>query len=87
MQDSAEMTPSPLPTGDPTRERLDDQINWYDRKSTVSKRYFYALKLVTIVAAALIPLLAALPVDREFSRAATAALGALIVVIEGLQQL
>jgi len=30
-----------IPTGnDPTLERLEDQINWYDRKSVRQKKYF-----------------------------------------------
>src|SRR2546421_7071954 len=74
-------------TRDPTLERLEDQINWYDRKSARHRRYFFILKIVTIVAAAGIPLLAALPLKKEIVPPVAAALGAIIVVIEGLQQL
>ena len=80
------MAASP-PTNDPTLERLEDQINWYDRKSARQKKFFNILKVVTIVAAATIPFLVALPLDVRFSQMITAALGALIVVIEGIQQL
>src|SRR5713226_1144225 len=80
------MAASP-PTNDPTLERLEDQINWYDRKSARQKRYFNILKVVTIVAADAIPFLVALPLDVKFSQMITAALGAVIVVIEGIQQL
>src|SRR5689334_8245745 len=72
---------------DPTRERLEDQINWYDRKSSWHRRYFNILKIVTIVAAAAIPLLVALPIKSNVKEPLTAALGALIVVMEGIQQL
>src|SRR6516164_4641346 len=81
------MAVSPPLTNDPTLERLDDQISWYDRKSTSRKRYFNVLKIVTIIAAAAIPFLAALPIDPKLSRIITAAFGAVIVVIEGIQQL
>jgi hypothetical protein len=80
------MTESSAPR-DPTLERLEDQINWYDRKSARHRRYFFILKIVTIVAAAGIPLLAALPLKKEIVPPVAAALGAIIVVIEGLQQL
>src|SRR5262249_6825729 len=62
-------------------------IDWYDRKGTSLKKYFNALKIVAIIAAAAIPFLAALPVDAQLSRIIAAALGALIVIIEGIQQL
>ena len=75
------------PANDPTLERLEDQINWYDRKSAQQKRYFNVLKIVTIVAAATIPLLTTVPMDAKLSQTITAALGAAIVVIEGIQQL
>ena len=74
-------------TNDPTLERLDDQINWYDRKSARHKRYFNVLKIVTIVAAATIPFLTTLPLESKLNLTITAALGAAIVVIEGVQQL
>jgi hypothetical protein len=79
--------PEPLPPTDPTLERLEDQINWYDRKSARQKRYFNILKIVTIIAAAMIPLSAALPLEKSLTQPLTAVLGAIIVVIEGIQQL
>jgi len=75
------------PANDPTLERLEEQINWYDRKSAKQKRYFNVLKIVTIVAAATIPLLTTVPIEVKLSQTITAALGAAIVVIEGIQQL
>lgn len=75
------------PANDPTLERLEDQINWYDHKSAQQKRYFNILKIVTIVAAATIPFLTTVPMEAKLSQTITAALGAAIVVIEGIQQL
>jgi len=79
------MSESPPP--DPTLERLEDQIKWYDRKSTLHKKYFNVLKVVAIVAAAAIPFLAAMRLGEALSRIIPAALGASVVVIEGVQQL
>ena len=69
----------------PTLQRLDDQIGWYDRKSRNSQRSFKALKVVQLVAAGAIPLISIfnLPSPEK----ATAVLGLLILVVEGLQQL
>ena len=40
------------------KERLDDQIDWYDRKSGRNKTWFHTLQIVQIVTGALIPFLA-----------------------------
>ena len=68
---------------DPTLERLEDQINWYDRKSNYSERAYKGLKVIEIVAAALVPLAAGL----HLPAAVTGSLGVLIAVLEGLLQL
>jgi len=68
---------------DPTLERLEDQINWYDRKSNYSQQVYKWLKVIEIVAAALVPLSAGL----HMPAAATGSLGVLIAVLEGLLQL
>ena len=68
---------------DATMERLDDQIAWYDRRSRRSQRLFKSLKVVVIIAAGVIPLSAGL----EAPAYVTGGLGALIAVLEGLQQL
>lgn len=69
--------------GDPTFERLEDQIGWYDRRSRRNQRLFKLVKAVQLVAAAAIPVVATL----DAHPAIPAALGALIVVLEGVQQL
>jgi Protein of unknown function (DUF4231) len=81
------MSASPSITNDPILERLDDQIIWYGRKSASHKKYFYALKVVTLVAGAAISLLPVLLLDEQFSRIVAAVLGAVIIVIESMQQL
>jgi hypothetical protein len=69
--------------GDATLERLEDQIGWYDRKSIESQRRFKLVKGIQMTAAALIPLVAILDVYA----AVVAALGASVVLLEGLAQL
>src|SRR6266540_2984222 len=73
----------PEPTTNPTMSRLEDQILWYDRKSVRSQQRFKALKMLQIVSAAAIPVAAGLHAPAEL----TGGLGALIVVLEGIQQL
>lgn len=38
--------------------RLDDQIDWYDRKSQENQAWYKRLRLIEIVAAGLIPFMA-----------------------------
>lgn len=66
---------------DPTLRRLENQIHWYSGKSTRSQRLFKWLKFVEIVSGAAIPVLVAIGV----SDVVAAVLGAVIVVLEGLQ--
>ncbi len=67
----------------PTMERLEDQIAWYDRKSIESQQWFKRLKIAGSVAAAFIPFAAVYGKLAFF----TGALGVFIVVFEGLQGL
>ncbi|SRR5258706_3309004 len=67
---------------DPTMQRLDDQIEWYDQRSGRNQRLFKLLKIVVITAAALIPFLAAV-----VPAWVTGALGLVIAIAEGIQQL
>jgi hypothetical protein len=68
---------------DVTLDRLQDQIEWYDKKSVSSQKAFKYLKICSISAAAVIPVFASMA---RFS-SVTAGLGVLIVILEGLQQL
>ena len=64
-------------------QRLNDQIDWYDRKSLQSQKMYKRLKIATIIAAALIPFLAGVGVPAYVP----SFLGVSIVIFEGLQQL
>jgi len=68
-----------------TLERLAENLNWYAAKSTRNKTWFQTLKIVTIVSAALIPVLSTGGIPHGSQ--ASAGLGVLIAVIESLQQL
>jgi hypothetical protein len=69
----------------PTLQRLDEQIDWYDKKAQNAQFWFKRLKLVQLVTAGIIPLLAILGIP--FAEKVTAVLGLVILVVEGLQQL
>jgi Protein of unknown function (DUF4231) len=68
---------------DPVMARLQEQIAWYSRKSLQNQRWFKTLKILQLLCAALIPVLAATSIPRVVA----AVLGALILVLEGLQQM
>lgn len=68
---------------DPTWARLEEQIAWYDNKSGHNQRTFKQLKVVQLASAATIPVLAGTSVTPWV----TGLLGALIVALEGIQQL
>lgn len=72
-----------MTAGNPTLERLEDQIAWYDRKSIENQHWFKRLKIAGIVTAAVIPFAAGLGAPSIL----TGVLGVFIVVIEGLQSL
>jgi uncharacterized protein DUF4231 len=71
------------PAASPAWERLEEQIGWYDGRSRKNQRWFKGLKVCQIVTAAAIPVAAGLSSPSWLVGGA----GALIVVLEGLQQL
>ena len=71
------------PAATAAQQRLEEQIAWYDRKSGHAQRWYKRLKVGQIVLAAAIPAAAA----AGATSAALGVAGALIVVLEGLQQL
>jgi hypothetical protein len=68
---------------DVTAARLEDQLAWYDKAAARAQRMFKRLKAVTFTASALIPLSALCPDGKYIA----AALGFVVVVVEGFQQL
>jgi hypothetical protein len=67
----------------PAWARLEDQIGWYDRQSGRAQHWFKRLKVSQIVLAAAIPVAAGASAPAWLVGGA----GALIVVLEGVQQL
>jgi Protein of unknown function (DUF4231) len=79
-------TPSPASSPvDPIIARLEDQIAWYDHRSTTNQRIFKRIKVTEIVAAALIPFIAVFRMG--YMTYVTAGLGVLITVLEGMLHL
>ncbi|SRR6266852_2410779 len=78
-------TGAKLSEADPIMERLDDQIGWYDRKSLANQRAFKRIKIVEILAAAVIPFLAAIKLP--IIGTVMGGLGVLITVLEGMLHL
>jgi hypothetical protein len=74
-----------LPASDPIMERLEDQLAWYDRKSMANQRTYKVIKVVEVLAAAIIPFLAGLGLPH--TSVVTGGLGVLITVLEGLLHL
>lgn len=44
------------------KDRVEDQIQWYDTKSSQQKNWFYFLRTITIVTSVLVPFTAGLVV-------------------------
>jgi hypothetical protein len=65
--------------------RLEDQLDWYDRKSQNSQRWYKRLKLLQVLLAVLIPVWGLLPIC--YVRWATALDGIAIALIEAVQQI
>jgi hypothetical protein len=68
---------------DDTLKRLTEQLEWYSGKSKTSQNWFKFLKILEIIAAALIPFFAGM----NISSVATGSLGVIVVVLESLQSL
>ena len=76
------MTQEVIGSTDPITERLEQQIAWYDRKSLYNQKVYKRIKVIEILAAAFIPLIAALSIP--YTAMITGSLGVLITVLEGL---
>jgi hypothetical protein len=68
-----------------TLERLNTQIDWYDKRSRSNKKWYKSLKTLTLIAATTIPVLTTSTMAHANQLAAS--LGVLITLLEALQQL
>lgn len=64
----------------PTLDRLEEQISWYDRKSALNQTWFKRLKLIEMLLAAGIPMTGVFATPPWVA----AVLGALVLLIEGV---
>lgn len=68
-------------------QRVDDQINWYSKKSQQNQKIFKYLRIIEFVAAASIPFLAGYTKRLDYLQIITGLLGIIIAVIAGVLSL
>ena len=67
------------------KNRLEDQIGWYGKKSQLNKRWYKILRSVELIAAACIPFIAGyITPDTINLKFAAGFLGLLVAIITGL---
>ena len=65
-------------------QRLNNQIGWYDTKSSTNQAWFKRLRFTEVVAAAIIPFLSGFAGESMAIKIAIGALGVLVAVIASL---
>lgn len=80
------MTHELLSPEDYLTNRVDDQLAWYNHKSTTNKNLYLRFQLFSLIAGSLIPLIA-LSFDNYEARVAVAIIGALTAIVSGLLSL
>ena len=68
------------------QERVDDQLDWYGKKSTQNKQWFHRLQLLMLIAALSIPVLSLISGDMSM-RIFIAFVGALTAIAAGAMSL
>lgn len=66
------------------KQRVDGQINWYDSKSQRSQLKFKILRIIEVVCAALIPLIAGFQLFGDWTTLAVSVLGVIIAICAAL---
>ncbi len=69
------------------KQRVDDQIDWYDKKSKNAQKWYKRLQIIEIILAALIPLLSGYVSSRKYIALIVGIFGAAIAVIESITKL
>ena len=66
--------------------RVEQQINWYDRKSTYNKNWFYSLQIIVLVMSAAVPVVSILSTVFEsiWIRVGIGILGAIAAIATGI---
>ncbi len=84
---------TPSRSDDPTWDRLEDELAWYDRRSVQNQRTYKRIKITEIIAAGAIPFLSALNISQgsagwsHYVSWVIGGLGVLITILEGMLQL
>ena len=68
-------------------QRLDDQIVWYDKKSSANQAAYKRLRLIEILAAVAIPLLAGYAQQSVYVGVAIGVIGLIVAVLAGIVSL
>jgi len=72
-------------------ERVEDQLNWYDKKAVFHKNRFRLFQFVTIIASAIVPIVNIVPIDdgnySTLTRYISSILGATIAIVTAITQL
>ena len=80
-----------MDSGTYIKSRVDDQINWMEGKSKWNQTRYKTIKLIEIVAAAMVPLLAGYQTDtadrRSYLGIVIGLMGVLIVILTSIRQL
>ena len=69
----------------PAWQRLEDQLSWYDNKSVRYQNYYKRFHVLQVIVALLIPLISFS--DLTYTKWLTASAGALIAILEAVQQI
>ncbi|MFM2068635.1 MAG: hypothetical protein RLZZ584_3544 [Pseudomonadota bacterium] len=81
------MTTTPLTDADYIAQRLDDQMTWYEKKSASNQQAYKRLRMVELVAAALIPLISGMGTQVPQASVIVGLLGVLIALAAGAMSL
>ena len=68
-------------------DRVEDQIDWYDKKSQLNQKYFKNIRLIEIISAAIIPFVAGMGDSVPYGSIVLGLLGVLIAVSAGFSTL
>ena len=68
------------------KDRVENQINWYDRKSVRNKKWFYLLQIIVLAMSAAVPVVSMLSIVFEdiWIRVCIAILGAIVTISTGI---
>lgn len=68
-------------------KRVDDQINWYDKKSIKAQKYYKLFQIIEIILASTIPVLSIFSTNNIIVATSIAICGGLIAIIESITRL